>query len=36
MSKTTQGVILVTPSGVSLGMGEQERLTSLGLYGSTS
>jgi SepF-like predicted cell division protein (DUF552 family) len=34
MSKTTQGVILVTPSGVSIGIGEQERLATLGLYGS--
>jgi cell division inhibitor SepF len=34
MAKTTQGVILVTPSGVSLGVNEQERLSTLGLYGS--
>jgi cell division inhibitor SepF len=33
MAKTAQGVILVTPSGVSIGMAEQERLASLGLYG---
>ncbi len=32
MSKTTQGVILVTPTGVSLGVGEQERLARLGLF----
>jgi len=32
MSKTTQGVILVTPTGVSLGVAEQERLTRLGLF----
>jgi len=36
MSKTAQGVILVTPSGVTLGMAEQERLASLGLYGTAS
>jgi len=36
MSKTTQGVILVTPSGMSIGIGEQERLAALGLYGSAS
>lgn len=34
MSKTSQGVILVTPGGVSIGMAEQERLSALGLYGS--
>jgi FtsZ-interacting cell division protein YlmF len=34
MAKTTQGVILVTPSGVSVGVHEQERLSALGLYGS--
>ena len=34
MSKTTQGVILVCPSGVTLGTAEQERLAALGLYGS--
>lgn len=33
MSKTSQGVILVTPSGVSIGVNEQERLTRLGLFG---
>lgn len=33
MSKTTQGVILVTPAGVSLGVSEQERLARLGLFG---
>lgn len=36
MSKTAQGVILVCPSGVSLGTAEQERLAALGLYGSRS
>jgi cell division inhibitor SepF len=36
MVKTTQGVILVTPSGVSIGVAEQERLAALGLYGSPS
>ena len=35
MSKTAQGVILVTPSGTSIGMAEQERLAQLGLYGSS-
>jgi len=35
MSKTAQGVILVTPSGVTLGVAEQERLANLGLYGSS-
>ncbi|MFO7699748.1 MAG: cell division protein SepF, partial [Acidimicrobiia bacterium] len=34
MSKTSQGVILVTPGGVSIGMAEQDRLSALGLYGS--
>lgn len=34
MAKTTQGVILVTPLGVSVGVHEQERLSTLGLYGS--
>lgn len=34
MSKTAQGVILVCPSGGSLGTAEQERLAALGLYGS--
>ncbi len=33
MSKTAQGVILVTPTGVSLGLNEQERLARLGLFG---
>lgn len=33
MSKTSQGVILVTPAGVSIGVNEQERLTRLGLFG---
>ncbi len=32
MAKTTQGVILVSPTGVSLGIAEQERLAALGLY----
>ena len=32
MAKTTQGVILVTPSGVSLGVAETERLVKLGLF----
>ncbi len=32
MTKATQGVILVMPSGVSLGVGEQERLARLGLF----
>ncbi len=36
MSKTSQGVILVTPGGVSIGMAEQERLSALGLYGSAN
>jgi len=35
MSKTAQGVILVTPTGSSLGVSEQERLSRLGLFGST-
>ncbi len=35
MSKTAQGVILVTPSGVTPGVAEQERLANLGLYGSS-
>lgn len=34
MSKTAQGVILVSPTGVSLGTAEQERLSALGLYGT--
>jgi cell division inhibitor SepF len=33
MSKTAQGVILVTPPGVVLGVAEQERLGRLGLFG---
>jgi cell division inhibitor SepF len=33
MSKTSQGVILVTPAGVSIGVNEQERLARLGLFG---
>lgn len=33
MSKTSQGVILVTPAGVSIGINEQERLSRLGLFG---
>jgi len=33
MSKTAQGVILVTPTGVVLGVAEQERLGRLGLFG---
>jgi len=36
MSKTAQGVILVTPSGSSLGAGEQDRLARLGLFGSSA
>lgn len=36
MAKTAQGVILVSPSGVTLGVAEQERLASLGLYEATS
>lgn len=32
MAKTAQGVILVSPTGVSLGIAEQERLSALGLY----
>jgi cell division inhibitor SepF len=32
MAKTAQGVILVSPAGVTLGVAEQERLSSLGLY----
>ena len=35
MAKTAQGVILVTPSGVTIGIAEQERLAALGLYGTT-
>lgn len=33
MSKTSQGVILVSPAGVSIGVNEQERLSRLGLFG---
>ena len=36
MAKTAQGVILVTPAGSSLGVGEQERLSRIGLFGSPS
>ena len=36
MAKTAQGVILVTPAGSSLGVGEQERLAQIGLFGSSS
>ena len=36
MAKTAQGVILVTPAGSSLGVGEQERLARVGLFGSPS
>ena len=32
MAKTAQGVILVSPAGVTLGVAEQERLAALGLY----
>ena len=35
MAKTAQGVILVSPSGVTLGVAEQERLAALGLYENT-
>ena len=35
MAKTSQGVILVSPSGVTLGVAEQERLSTLGLYDIT-
>jgi hypothetical protein len=31
MAKTSQGVIVVTPSGVVLGVAEHERLAKLGL-----
>lgn len=34
MAKTATGVILVNPSGVSIGIAEQERLATLGLYGA--
>jgi FtsZ-interacting cell division protein YlmF len=36
MAKTAQGVILVTPAGSSLGVGEQDRLARIGLFGSPS
>jgi FtsZ-interacting cell division protein YlmF len=36
MAKTAQGVIVVTPSGVSLGVAEHERLEKLGLLDSES
>jgi len=36
MAKTAQGVILVTAAGSSLGVGEQERLARLGLFGQSS
>jgi len=36
MAKTAQGVILVTPAGSSLGVGEQERLARIGLFASSS
>ena len=36
MGKIAQGVILVTPQGVTLGAGEQQRLTDLGLYSAAS
>lgn len=32
MAKTSQGVILVSPAGLNLGVAEQERLAALGLY----
>jgi len=32
MAKTSQGVILVSPPGMTLGVAEQERLAALGLY----
>lgn len=32
MAKTAQGVILVSPAGMTLGVAEQERLAALGLY----
>jgi FtsZ-interacting cell division protein YlmF len=35
MAKTAQGVIFVSPSGVTLGVAEQERLATLGLYETT-
>ena len=36
MAKTSQGVIVVTPSGVSLGVAEHERLAKLGLLDAES
>ena len=36
MAKTSQGVILITPSGVSLGTQEHDRLEKLGLFDSES
>jgi cell division inhibitor SepF len=36
MVKTAQGVILVTPSGVTIGIEERRRLASLGLYAPIS
>jgi hypothetical protein len=36
MAKTSQGVIVVTPSGVSLGVTEHERLAKLGLLDNES
>jgi FtsZ-interacting cell division protein YlmF len=36
MAKTAQGVIVVTPSGVSLGVAEHERLAKLGLLDTES
>lgn len=36
MAKTSQGVIVVTPSGVSLGVAEHERLAMLGLLDTDS
>jgi FtsZ-interacting cell division protein YlmF len=36
MAKTSQGVIVVTPSGVSLGVAEHERLAKLGLLDNES
>lgn len=36
MAKTTQGVIVVTPTGVSLGVAEHERLARLGLLDAES
>ena len=36
MVKTIQGVILVTPAGVSIGLDEKQRLASMGLYSVAS